>query len=407
MAPEQVRGERDRVGPASDVWALGVLLYEALVGRPPFQGRSAVELLARVCEGRVPPPRAVDASVPAALEAVCLRALAPRPEDRFADGAALAAALDGALAAPAPRRGAAGLLGAVVLGALGAAALLLARGYAGDARPAPGKPAPPPASAAPPTPPAPPEPPRPPPARAPEPAPLGPTPEEAPPAPQGVHWACRWLVRRLEPASPLVPWAEGVLSHPEPGPDGLRSAERGVVSNTLEARAKDLDQRGAAGKAQARGWHRLCAELGCSNCRTLVGVWLREDGDLEGAVRWLRLGLAAGDVKARTRLASSLLAMPEPDGQREGRALALEAAASPDATSLAYEIAGQALAGGVGGPREPERAAQLLRRAATGFDKPDRRSARLLLQLLEAGEAPPLDAEEPARLRALLEPAGR
>jgi serine/threonine-protein kinase len=84
MSPEQAAGRLDELGPASDVYSLGATLYCLLTGRPPYQGADHGALLRLVQKGEFPPPRQVKAGVPAPLEAVCLRALAPRPEGRYA-----------------------------------------------------------------------------------------------------------------------------------------------------------------------------------------------------------------------------------------------------------------------------------------------------------------------------------
>ena len=91
MAPEQARGLP--ASPATDVYGVGVVLYEMLAGRAPFEGSSAVELAFRHVHE---PPSALPADVPAALAEVVARALEKEPEDRFEDCAALAAALAGA-----------------------------------------------------------------------------------------------------------------------------------------------------------------------------------------------------------------------------------------------------------------------------------------------------------------------
>jgi serine/threonine protein kinase len=83
MSPEQAAGELERVGAVSDVYSLGATLYSILTGRPPFQGKEIGELLARVRDGDFVDPRVIDASIPAPLEAVCLKAMATRPEDRY------------------------------------------------------------------------------------------------------------------------------------------------------------------------------------------------------------------------------------------------------------------------------------------------------------------------------------
>ncbi|MFO0954091.1 MAG: tetratricopeptide repeat protein [Isosphaeraceae bacterium] len=90
MSPEQAEGRLDRLGPATDVYGLGAVLYNVLTGRPPAQGANAEEVLARVRRGDVPPPRSVAADVPRGLEAVCLKALAREPEQRYASARALA-----------------------------------------------------------------------------------------------------------------------------------------------------------------------------------------------------------------------------------------------------------------------------------------------------------------------------
>jgi Tfp pilus assembly protein PilF/tRNA A-37 threonylcarbamoyl transferase component Bud32 len=89
MSPEQAQGRRDEVGPASDVYSLGATLYQLLTGLAPFQGGSWV-VLAGVQRGELVPPRRRKREVPRALEAVCLRAMALRPGDRYASALALA-----------------------------------------------------------------------------------------------------------------------------------------------------------------------------------------------------------------------------------------------------------------------------------------------------------------------------
>lgn len=90
MAPEQARGEHDLVGPAADIFALGAILYEMLTGQPPFQGKDVTEVLIKAQVADYPPPRRMAARVPRALEAICLKALAARPADRYATARALA-----------------------------------------------------------------------------------------------------------------------------------------------------------------------------------------------------------------------------------------------------------------------------------------------------------------------------
>ena len=96
MAPEQALGEEPIDGRA-DQYAAGAVLHEMLTGRPPFEGDNPMEVLARVV--REPPPRirARRRDVPAALEALVLRALAKARGDRFPSAAAMAEALSDAL----------------------------------------------------------------------------------------------------------------------------------------------------------------------------------------------------------------------------------------------------------------------------------------------------------------------
>jgi len=92
MSPEQVDGDRDLDG-RSDIFSLGCVLFEMLVGEPPFHGSSLVAIIAKRLAEPTPSVRALRESVPDSVDAVIRRALAPAPEDRFPTAAAFAEAL--------------------------------------------------------------------------------------------------------------------------------------------------------------------------------------------------------------------------------------------------------------------------------------------------------------------------
>jgi tetratricopeptide (TPR) repeat protein len=93
MSPEQAAGKVDELGPATDVYGLGATLYALLTNQPPFEG-SVDQVLPQVERGAWVPPRQRNAAVPAALDAVCRKAMALRPEGRYASALELAADLD-------------------------------------------------------------------------------------------------------------------------------------------------------------------------------------------------------------------------------------------------------------------------------------------------------------------------
>jgi eukaryotic-like serine/threonine-protein kinase len=90
MSPEQSRGELNRLGSRSDVYSLGATLFCLLTGKPPFEAPDVGAVLRAVQEGRFSSPRKLDPSIDPALEAVCLKAMALRSEDRYATCRALA-----------------------------------------------------------------------------------------------------------------------------------------------------------------------------------------------------------------------------------------------------------------------------------------------------------------------------
>jgi predicted Ser/Thr protein kinase len=94
MAPEQAAGRTKFVGPAADIYALGVILYECLTGRVPFVADDTMKLLAKVVDDDPPPVRELAPAVPRDLEAICLKCLKKSPHDRYASAHDLAADLE-------------------------------------------------------------------------------------------------------------------------------------------------------------------------------------------------------------------------------------------------------------------------------------------------------------------------
>ena len=154
MAPEQALGVTE-LDARTDVYGLGAILYACLTGRPPFVGQLA-DVLTLVISEEPPRPSTLAPAVDPQLEAICLRALAKRPEDRYPSAAALAEALEawgrprsGPSSAP---RGLGLALGALGLGLVAGVAVGLALGAARTPAPAtaaPPQPAPPPPPVAP------------------------------------------------------------------------------------------------------------------------------------------------------------------------------------------------------------------------------------------------------------------
>jgi serine/threonine-protein kinase len=90
MCPEQARGDLEHLGPRSDAYSLGATLYCLLTGKPPVEREDLGQVLRAVQNGEFTPPRRLDPTIDPALEAVCLKAMALQPDDRYPTPKALA-----------------------------------------------------------------------------------------------------------------------------------------------------------------------------------------------------------------------------------------------------------------------------------------------------------------------------
>jgi serine/threonine-protein kinase len=93
LSPEQASGRADQTGPPADIFGLGATLYTLLTGRPPYQG-NLYQVMAQAQRAQFPAPRQLKAETPRALEAVCQRAMAAHPGDRYAGAQELAAEVE-------------------------------------------------------------------------------------------------------------------------------------------------------------------------------------------------------------------------------------------------------------------------------------------------------------------------
>lgn len=95
MSPEQAQGRIDLIGPATDIFGAGAILYEILAGRPPFSGTTTMDVIHQARQGEIVPPSAFNPAVSPSLEAICMKALAREPGDRHANAGELAREVQG------------------------------------------------------------------------------------------------------------------------------------------------------------------------------------------------------------------------------------------------------------------------------------------------------------------------
>ncbi len=134
MNPEQASGQAHWASPQSDIYSLGVVLYELLCGKRPFTAGSSLDLIQQVEKRPPAPPRTIDDSIPKELEDVCLKAMAKNPTERYNTAQDMAAALCAAIA---PKRGP-NVLALLAMTAVAAAALVVGGFYVAQTiKPAP------------------------------------------------------------------------------------------------------------------------------------------------------------------------------------------------------------------------------------------------------------------------------
>ncbi|MEZ6189292.1 MAG: protein kinase [Planctomycetota bacterium] len=313
MSPEQAAGSLDKVGPQSDVYGLGAILYALLTGRPPIEGTVVTEVLERVIKDAPDPPTQVAAQVDPELETLVLRCLEKDPRARFQTMRELKDALGAYLRPAPPPSGFSGgtLAASTAVGTLLGLALGLAGARALRPAPQPAVAQAPPSEPTAPSDPAPAKPEEPAPQepqRDPEPPPLERPPPRRPPAdprppvprPPREASTSGYRLPRIRTPEPLSPGEEG----PPPKPAGLRAKRILELQTEIVRTSLNIPTRPGPFGAQVQdpiaagqreGLYRALKDLRADEARRTVDDLLRSGQPFD-----LRLGLTGlaelGDV---------------------------------------------------------------------------------------------------------------